>query len=442
MKGILVAKREGDDWKILSKYPLTSFGSERKLLEEVSSAHLLTGIDFKVALLKEERSIIRYASRYFKHKGEEYIFIVLLDEDEDAEFYNEHLKSLAERVLKIIGKTDKVLNELQKFYKSFSRTVISENVLQHLKNMGIKSILAIIERGGEISVVFSKTFQPMACREQIEDRSFLKELYLNPTSEPLTIMNEQISVKKKENLEVIIVASRSTPRAILEELLNIALSGKDIEIAIAENVKKLRSKFELLKQFPEIEKLRLPTVSFSIAVVGKSGTGKTAIMKALIGERVEDWITDSSDLLTIFFTYSGETNELESVNVSFYEFNERIAEFVSYVKFDAGIVVFDLSDRDSWIQVPYWIEMLRKRNAEIKIFLVGNKNDVKQRQVAREEILALVKEKRVKYVEVSAKTKFGISTLFVGLLSNLEIEPPSEPPLAVYEHGIVKRIFS
>jgi GTPase SAR1 family protein len=60
------------------------------------------------------------------------------------------------------------------------------------------------------------------------------------------------------------------------------------------------------------------------------------------------------------------------------------------------IIVFDITDKKSWKDVPYWIEQVKKYNTENPaILLVGNKSDLEnERVVSTEEAQVLIKERK------------------------------------------------
>ena len=83
-------------------------------------------------------------------------------------------------------------------------------------------------------------------------------------------------------------------------------------------------------------------------------------------------------------------------------------------KADGFLLVFSVHNRNSLNNINYWIENIVNnvdRNKKVQI-LVGNKIDIKEREVTNEEAINFAKEKNMKYFEISAKTGFGIKKFF------------------------------
>jgi small GTP-binding protein len=82
------------------------------------------------------------------------------------------------------------------------------------------------------------------------------------------------------------------------------------------------------------------------------------------------------------------------------------------------IIVFDITNRTSWKNVPYWVEQVKKYNTQnYTMLLVGNKCDLHdQRVVTTEEAQQLANEWGLKYIETSAKEGVNIDTAFKALI--------------------------
>ncbi|MHA1669847.1 MAG: hypothetical protein ACTSV5_04620 [Promethearchaeota archaeon] len=61
----------------------------------------------------------------------------------------------------------------------------------------------------------------------------------------------------------------------------------------------------------------------------------------------------------------------------------------------AGLLCFDLSDKNSFIALNYWINLLREGSDNIPIILIGTKKDLENREVHDQEILDLIQEKNL-----------------------------------------------
>jgi GTPase SAR1 family protein len=80
----------------------------------------------------------------------------------------------------------------------------------------------------------------------------------------------------------------------------------------------------------------------------------------------------------------------------------------------AGIIVFDISNRESFENVKKWYEIIKKvALPNIILILVGNKVDLSDmREISAQEGVDLAKELEVYYMETSAKTNEKIESIF------------------------------
>jgi GTPase SAR1 family protein len=95
---------------------------------------------------------------------------------------------------------------------------------------------------------------------------------------------------------------------------------------------------------------------------------------------------------------------------------ESMRKIVSmYIKKSDGVmVIFDLTERQTFESVEYWMTSIDQPGAKtekVQKILVGNKSDSAsgQRLVSTEEGLALAKKFNVPYIETSAKDNLGIT---------------------------------
>ena len=84
----------------------------------------------------------------------------------------------------------------------------------------------------------------------------------------------------------------------------------------------------------------------------------------------------------------------------------------------AAVVVFDLTDKESFDKVSDWLKDIRENEPSIPISLFGNKSDlVEQRAVNQDDIDDLCKREDLEYFETSAKNNTGIKEGFSKIAS-------------------------
>jgi small GTP-binding protein len=97
----------------------------------------------------------------------------------------------------------------------------------------------------------------------------------------------------------------------------------------------------------------------------------------------------------------------------------------------AALVVFEVTSRRSFENVPEWIETLKGVSPDCLVAIVGNKCDIQdQRVVTPEDGEALARSSNVKfYTETSALSGEGIDALFPRVLELIvsRSEPLAEP---------------
>ena len=109
----------------------------------------------------------------------------------------------------------------------------------------------------------------------------------------------------------------------------------------------------------------------------------------------------------------------ERIKVSIYDTagQERFQNIVKhYYKGANGVLlIYDITKRDTFKNLDFWIKDLED-NSDIDnlfIYLIGNKNDMEnKREVSWVEASNHAKEKKLPYIEVSAKTGNNIQKLF------------------------------
>ena len=99
---------------------------------------------------------------------------------------------------------------------------------------------------------------------------------------------------------------------------------------------------------------------------------------------------------------------------------------ISYPKFsiqaNCAVIMFDVTSRITYKNVPKWYKDLVRVCDNIPIVLVGNKVDVKDRKVKAKQIV-FHRKKGLQYYDVSAKSNYQFEKPFVWLLRKLSGDP-------------------
>lgn len=176
-------------------------------------------------------------------------------------------------------------------------------------------------------------------------------------------------------------------------------------------------------------------------LVGDGGTGKTTFVKRhKSGEFEKKYIA----------TYGVEVNPLAFyTNYGPIIFNvwdtagqEKFGGLRDgyYVQGQCGIIMFDVTSRITYKNVPNWHRDLTRVCENVPIVLCGNKVDIRDRKVKPKSI-TFHRKKNLQYYDLSAKSNFNVEKPFVWLARkltgkadlNLVAAPSLAPPEATVD---------
>lgn len=167
-------------------------------------------------------------------------------------------------------------------------------------------------------------------------------------------------------------------------------------------------------------------VTFKLVLVGDGGTGKTTFVKRHItGEFEKKYIA----------TLGVEVHPLKFfTNFGCLQFNcwdtagqEKFGGLRDgyYIQGQCAIIMFDVTSRVTYKNVPNWHRDLVRVCENIPIVLCGNKVDVKERKVKAKSI-TFHRKKNLQYYDISAKSNYNFEKPFLWLLRKLCGEPELE----------------
>ena len=154
--------------------------------------------------------------------------------------------------------------------------------------------------------------------------------------------------------------------------------------------------------------------AISITLLGESTVGKTCINNVFLGiEFLEEHLTTVGleKMNAVITIESGEKIKLKIWDTAGQERFRSISS--NTLKSSQGaIVVFDLTNRETFEKVTDWLKQIREYSTKIVIGLFGNKSDLEGREVSQEEIDKLCQNEDLIYFETSAKNNTGIQEGF------------------------------
>ncbi|KAG0093729.1 GTP-binding nuclear protein gsp1/Ran [Podila epicladia] len=182
------------------------------------------------------------------------------------------------------------------------------------------------------------------------------------------------------------------------------------------------------------------TPTFKLVLVGDGGTGKTTFVKRhLTGEFEKKYIA----------TLGVEVHPLGfHTNFGAICFNtwdtagqEKFGGLRDgyYINGQCGIIMFDLTSRITYKNVPNWHRDLVRVCENIPIVLCGNKVDIKERKVKPKNI-DFHRKKSLQYYDISAKSNYNFEKPFLWLarklVGNPSLEFVASPALAPPEVSV------
>ena len=154
---------------------------------------------------------------------------------------------------------------------------------------------------------------------------------------------------------------------------------------------------------------------FKLILIGNSGVGKSCILQRYIKHTFEESYkcTIGVDFLMKSIVINGQTVKLQLWDTAGQEKYKSMAS--SYYRgANVALIVFDITNHESFDALPLWIENFYKNGPEQKnIILIGNKNDLTDlRQVTQKEAEAFSETNNMMYFETSAKEGDNIEYIF------------------------------
>ena len=156
-----------------------------------------------------------------------------------------------------------------------------------------------------------------------------------------------------------------------------------------------------------------------IIFIGDAGVGKTTIISRIMDNPfIEEYEPSIGvDFMSKTLKYNGQNVKLQIWDTAGQEKYKGLIP--SYVRNSSIVfVVYDISGKTSFDNIPKWINFI-KSIENTTIVLCGNKIDLENREVKKEEGEELAKKEGISFFEVSAKTNDNIKNMFYNVVVDL-----------------------
>jgi len=163
-----------------------------------------------------------------------------------------------------------------------------------------------------------------------------------------------------------------------------------------------------------------PALEYKLVLLGDGGVGKTTLVKRHItGEFTKRYVpTLGVQVSSLRFDTSRGPVVFNVWDTAGQEKFGGLRDGY-YVNADCAIVMFDVTSRITYQNVPQWVHDLRRIcGASLPCVLVGNKVDVKERAVKAQNI-TYHKKQGMRYYDVSAKSNYNFEKPFLWLARQL-----------------------
>ncbi|KAJ8605420.1 hypothetical protein MRB53_041461 [Persea americana] len=187
------------------------------------------------------------------------------------------------------------------------------------------------------------------------------------------------------------------------------------------------------------------TPTFKLVLVGDGGTGKTTFVKRhLTGEFEKKYIAT----LGVEVHPLGFTTNLGQIQFDVWDTagQEKFGGLRDgyYINGQCGIIMFDVTSRITYKNVPNWHRDLVRVCENIPIVLCGNKVDVKERKV-KAKTITFHRKKNLQYYDISAKSNYNFEKPFLWLarklVGNQSLEFVAAPALAPPEVSVDQEVL-
>lgn len=165
----------------------------------------------------------------------------------------------------------------------------------------------------------------------------------------------------------------------------------------------------------------MPILRFKVVLLGEGRVGKTSILlRYVTGEYSDKQIsTVQASYLDRRLTLGDQAVQLSIWDTAGQERFHALGP-IYYRDADGALLVYDITDYESFTKVRKWVRELRQIVGDISIVIAGNKVDLdKNRAVPEDEAVAYAESVGASHVHTSAKHNKGLDQAFTDLSARM-----------------------
>lgn len=180
---------------------------------------------------------------------------------------------------------------------------------------------------------------------------------------------------------------------------------------------------------------------FKIILIGDCNVGKTTLVNRFMGYEFEDEYkcTISADFQVKILNIDPKVGaELTIWDTCGHEKYRSLTR--QYFKDAHGVIlVFDLCEKRSFSGLNSWIKEIKNNtNQDVSVVLVGNKIDLPERTVSKEEASEFASKNNLLYVETSSKDGMYIDIPFEKLANDIVKKIKEQSDIIEIDQGLYK----
>ncbi len=164
-------------------------------------------------------------------------------------------------------------------------------------------------------------------------------------------------------------------------------------------------------------------IIYKIVFMGDSGVGKSSIATRIACDTFTAF-TDATIGASFFGKIIEKDNQIYKFNIWDTAGQEKYSCLVPlyYRNCDAALIVYDITNRNSFQKAISSISELRKNSSVSAIIILGNKSDLdNKRTVTTKEANDYCEENNILFMETSAKNNINIQEILSNLVDKLPI---------------------
>ncbi len=166
-------------------------------------------------------------------------------------------------------------------------------------------------------------------------------------------------------------------------------------------------------------------ISCKVVFLGDTSVGKSCLAVRFVRNDFFEFQepTIGAAFLSKTMTYNNKRYKFEIWDTAGQERYRSLAPMY-YRGARAAVIVYDITDEDSFKGAKSWIRELKKKTSNCLIILVGNKIDLKEkRKLNAHDVRDYARDTNIIYMESSAKSGENVDQIFTNIAHNLPEEP-------------------